>query len=224
MTVAEKVGTPDPVIETLLLADIRIDPDLQCRANGINKRTVAEYAEALRNGAVFPPVVVFKDKAGVYWLCDGFQRHAARMLAFPDAPEIAAEIREGSRKDALVFAAGANASHGLRRTNADKKRAVSMMLTAFPKWSDRRISEAVGVGNKFVGDVRRAVCPEHSSDEREGLDGKVRAATVAESTPVADALEKPLAKFRALVALVPEPDRARFADMVLAMLSTETHP
>lgn len=221
MTAALDIADAGPVM--LPLADIRIDPDLQCRANGINRRTVAEYAEGMRNGAVFPPAVVFKDKQGVHWLADGFQRHAARALAFPDGPEIAVDIREGSRKDALVFAAGANASHGLRRTNADKKRAVSMILAAFPKWSDRRISEAVGVGNKFVGDVRRVVCPEHSSDEREGLDGKVRAATPApEPAEPADALEKPLAKLRGIIALVPETERARFAELVLAMLIAPT--
>ncbi len=85
-----------------------------------------------------------------------------RGAALAGLAEVAADLREGSRKDALLYAASANASHGLRRTNADKRRAVLLVLGACSKWSDRRIAEVCGVGNKFVGDVRRQVCSEHT--------------------------------------------------------------
>lgn len=44
-------------------------------------------------------------------------------------------------------------------------------------WSDRRIAEVCGVGNRFVGTVRNELCPGHSSPEpakRIGADGKAR--------------------------------------------------
>jgi len=164
-----EIKAAEPV--TVELAKLTQDPELQCRAKGVNRATVAEYAEAMRSGAVFPPITVFRDAKGGMLLADGWHRVEAAQRA--GLLELPAEIRDGGRKEALLFSAGSNASHGLRRSNADKKRAVVLVLAACPKWSDRRIAEACGVGNKFVGDVRREVCPEHSS-EREGQDGKVR--------------------------------------------------
>jgi hypothetical protein len=201
----------------LALAEIKIDPELQCRANGVNNATVKEYAEAMTAGAVFPPCVVFKDKQGTHWLADGFHRCAA-LASISETSEITVDLREGSRKDALVFGASANASHGLRRTNADKRRAVVLLVAAFPKWSNRRIGEACGVGHQLVAHVRPEQVDESSSSEREGADGKVRRLPAASTEP-ADPLDKPLAKLRALLALVPDSERARFAELVLACLS-----
>lgn len=164
-----EIQAAEPV--TIELAKLTRDPELQCRAKGTNKATVADYAEAMREGAAFPPIVVFRDPKGPLLLADGWHRvEAAEQAGLLELP---ADIREGGRKEALLFGAGSNASHGLRRSNLDKRRAVELVLAACPRWSDRRIAEACGVGNKFVGDVRREVCPEHSS-EREGQDGKVR--------------------------------------------------
>ena len=50
--------------------------------------------------------------------------------------KISADVREGSRRDAILYAVGANASHGLKRTNRDKRNAV-MVLLKDPEWSDR---------------------------------------------------------------------------------------
>ena len=61
----------------------------------------------------FPPVIVFRE-GDDYWLADGFHRVAARRQA--GIRHIEAEIREGTKRDAVLYAAGANAHHGLRRT------------------------------------------------------------------------------------------------------------
>ena len=142
---------------TVALEALNRDPELACRAAGVSKATAAEYAEAMKAGALFPPVVVFVDSKGVHWLADGFHRCAAAELA--GFAEVAADVREGSRKDALLHAASANASHGLRRTNADKRRAVLLVLSAYPKWSDRKIAEACGVDHKTVSAARRSLEP-----------------------------------------------------------------
>ena len=42
---------------------------------------------------------------------------------------IAALVKAGTRRDAVLAAAGANAAHGLRRSAADKARAVDALLT-----------------------------------------------------------------------------------------------
>lgn len=144
-------------MSTLPIADIRRESELQCRARGINKGTVDEYAELYKIGTVLPPIVVFKDAKGVHWLADGFHRVAAAELT--GVAEIAVDVREGDRRAALLYAAGANASHGLRRTNADKRRAVLAVLAAFPKMTDRKIGEACGVDNKTVAAARRSLKP-----------------------------------------------------------------
>jgi hypothetical protein len=154
----EAVGPATIALETLTR-----DPELACRAVGVNKGTAAEYAEAMKAGAAFPPVVVFVDQKGAHWLADGFHRCAAAELA--DLTEIAADVRQGSRKDALLYAASANASHGLRRTNADKRRAVLLVLGNFPKWSDRKIGEACGVDHKTVAAARASVATEPDGGE-----------------------------------------------------------
>lgn len=148
------------IVENLRLAQIRIDGETQSRAE-INNEVVAEYAEALTEGEKFPPVIVFFDGVS-YWLADGFhRRHAHEKIG---ALDIAAEVRDGTQLAARIFSHGANKNHGLRRTNADKKKAVLGMLRDAPEWSDNRIAKHVGVHHSTVGEYRRSLA-ELASDE-----------------------------------------------------------
>ena len=114
----------------LRLKEIRTDGGTQPRAS-INREAVAEYAEAMQEGAIFPPPTVFYDGAD-YWLADGFHRVAAAQAAGFD--DVSIELRQGSRRDAVLFSVGVNSTHGLRRTNEDKRRAVMTLLND-PEWS-----------------------------------------------------------------------------------------
>lgn len=141
-------------IEQVPIAAIERDPELNPRSGGVSKSVVKEYAEAMKQGKTLPPVVVFRSaKNKGFLLADGWHRVAASELA--ERTEISAEIREGGRREALLFAVGANASHGLRRTNADKRHAVALLLAAFPKKSDRWLGECCGVDHKTVARVRQ---------------------------------------------------------------------
>lgn len=141
------------------LSEIVTDAGTQVRA-GLNEATVADYAEALADGAKFPPVIVFHDGSR-YIAADGFHRiHAALRIG---ATQIECDIRKGGKSDALKFALGCNAHHGLRRTNADKRHAVGMALKEFPKLSDRALAEICLVGHTFVADVRRAQVESNST-------------------------------------------------------------
>jgi hypothetical protein len=85
---------------------------------------------------------------------------------------ISAEIRRGSREDALWDAAGSNREHdvsGLRRTNADKRRAVRMALEARPKVSDNQIAKQVGVGNPLVARIRPSIFNNVKDAPREAI-------------------------------------------------------
>ncbi len=135
------------------IADIRIDGGTQARER-IDTATVSEYAEALRDGVEFPPVVVFFDGVDT-WLADGFHRyHAHRQNG---ATHIEANIEAGTLDDAKLYAASANSDHGLRRTNEDKRRAVRMVLDAKPDWSDSHIAKHAGVSHTLVGQIRKSI-------------------------------------------------------------------
>lgn len=142
---------------------IRIDGGTQPRA-ALNEATVAEYAEALRDGATLPPIAVFHDGSH-YWLADGFHRYHAHLRN--GAASIAADVRHGDRRAAVLFSVGANGAHGLRRTNEDKRRAVSTLLNddEWSAWSDRKIAEQCAVSAPLVGDIRRSICKPFTDSE-----------------------------------------------------------
>jgi len=144
-----------PKVEPTMVAlsAIKREKALICRARGLNAATVKEYAAAMTAGAEFPPVVVFRDGKGVHWLGDGHHRTEAAKAA--GRTEILADVREGGRKEALLHAARANGEHGLRRTTADKQRAVELVLAACPKMTDRQVGEACGVDHKTVAAAKR---------------------------------------------------------------------
>ena len=104
------------------IKSIRLDGDTQSR-DSVNQVIVNEYADDMREGAVFPPVIVFDDGNDM-WLSEGFHRlYAARQTG---QTEIEADVRKGTKRDAQRNSMQSNATHGARRTNADKRRAVAM--------------------------------------------------------------------------------------------------
>ncbi|MGB2787901.1 MAG: hypothetical protein WBC13_01070, partial [Dokdonella sp.] len=177
-------GPPAPAL--VALAAIVNDGGTQMRA-GMNADTVREYEDALTEAEAwpFPPVVVFHDGAR-YWLADGFHRlnAAHRSGKFQEIP---AEIKAGTRRDAVLYAAGANASHGLRRTNDDKNRAVKALLEdeEWAKWSDREIARRCAVDNSFVSRLRAKLTVDHpQSDIRSGADGRtINTANIGANRP-----------------------------------------
>jgi hypothetical protein len=147
----------DQPANTLNMALIRLDGGTQPRAE-IADYLVADYAGELERGVIFPPVVVFYDGAD-YWLADGFHRfHAAKKAGYYKIP---ADIRQGTRRDAVLYSAGANATHGKRRNNSDKRRAVETLLRdeEWGKWSDREIARRCAVSPTFAGEIRAAIRP-----------------------------------------------------------------
>lgn len=145
-------------MKTLNIKIIRIDGGTQSRER-IDEAVVAEYAAAIADGAQFPPVKVFFDGTDTY-LADGFHRYFAHLKA--NKASIAAEIVNGTLRDAILYSCGANSMHGLRRTNEDKRKAVMLMLEDFEwsEWSDREIARQCGVSHVFVAGLRKGSQPE----------------------------------------------------------------
>lgn len=140
-------------VRQILLRHIRVDGGTQARAK-MDDEAITEYAEAMGAGASFPPIVVFEDKENLLWLGDGFHRVAGAELA--GKKNIKAEIKPGGLREARLYAIGANLTHGLRRSNADKRLAVSMLLDdpEWGVWSNREIARVAGVDHQFVNNMR----------------------------------------------------------------------
>lgn len=168
----------------IVLSAIRTDGGTQIRVE-LDKDVFLEYGQRMASGEQFPPIDVFFD-GKVFWLADGFHRfYGSRESRQHTIPAI---VHDGTVRDAILFACKANTSHGLRRSNADKRHAVLTLLEdrKWRKWSDRKIAEACAVTHPFVADVRREWWAKQkpdgrqletvtsSADERIGRDGKRR--------------------------------------------------
>lgn len=162
------------VVKTVPLDKIRIDSDVQARVE-IDYDVVQQYRQEMSAGVKFPEPVVFFDGEW-YWVGDGIHRR----LAHEGDAVMPVEVREGTIHDARWYAAGANKAHGLRRTNADKRRAVEIALKERPDLSDRAIAEHVGVHPDTVGERRRQLVESgdvSDSDTRTDTLGRQQPAT-----------------------------------------------
>ena len=146
-------------IETIEIKDLDRN-GLQTRV-ALDENTVDDYAEAMRNRAKFPPVKVFCDGEKFY-LADGFHRVAACLKA--GVKRVKADVDAGSYVDALKYALHANADHGLRRTNADKRHCLEMA------WEKRRelfgandptadwLADVCGVSRNTANNYYQQIC------------------------------------------------------------------
>lgn len=157
-----------------LIANINAKLDMQSREK-LDLAVVAEYKEAMESGSLFPPVLIYVDETGQAWLADGFHRlHAAKQLG---RHYINAEVRQGSQIEAQWYSFGANKEHGLRRSQADKEKAVKAALL-HPNgatMSDGAIAQHVGVSAPTVAKYRRELIADSKiseSAQRVGADGR----------------------------------------------------
>lgn len=139
----------------LKIAKIELDSELQSRAE-MNEEVVQEYMHIILGGTQMPPITVFHD-GKKYHLADGWHRFSGHKAA--GFTEIEATIIEGSRRDAILYSVGANDDHGLRRSNEDKRRSVSILLDDFEwsEWSDSDIARACKVSSVFVNKYRKII-------------------------------------------------------------------
>jgi ParB-like chromosome segregation protein Spo0J len=163
-----------PVEREVLIASIRLDGDTQARVN-IDADMVDEYAEAMKNGSVFPKIRLIRDTnlRDTYWLIDGFHRVLASRKA--KRRKILADVSEGSRDEAQWDALGANKNHGLRRSNEDKAKAARAALRARPHMTDSALATHVGLSSPTIAKYRAEMEDAGTltlSPNREGADGR----------------------------------------------------
>jgi hypothetical protein len=133
---------------------LRCDTDVQPRL-ALSDAHIREYATLLQEGHQLGTIVVFQDGSD-YYLADGFHRvAAAKSIGLEELP---AEIRVGTKRNAMLYACGAN-KHGKPLSNTDKQRVVLHLLedAEWGQWSDREIARHCGVGHAFVSRLRRSL-------------------------------------------------------------------
>src|SRR5438093_4320377 len=130
----------------------------------LSETVIREYAEAFAQGDEFPPIEVYYDETA-YWLADGFHRVQAAKRAGRDA--IATSVHQGGQRDALLHALSANESHGHRRTDADRRHAVELMLAdpAWGEWNNSAIARQCRVSEFLVRTVRQERAPTPETQE-----------------------------------------------------------
>jgi hypothetical protein len=132
---------------------IRIDGGTQSR-DQLNEDVVKEYADCMKDGAIFPPITVFYDGSD-YWLADGFHRYFANKSLGNVALDC--DVKEGTCRDAILYSFGANGKNGLPPTAKEKRNIVIKMLQdeEWGKWSNKHIATIVHVSSMTVGRVRK---------------------------------------------------------------------
>lgn len=151
-------------MQMLSIDAITLDERCQPRA-AMSLELIGDYARAMADGAEFPPLTVFRD-GGTYYLADGFHRIAAAQDA--GQKHVVCDVRPGTIRDAILHAVGANATHGQRRTNLDKRRAVETLLNdpEWQGWTDNKIATTCSVSNHFVDSLRQSLGKLQVSDVR----------------------------------------------------------
>ncbi len=214
-------------IEKRKLSRLRLLDQLQSRAR-IDMEAVAEYSAWLRDNPKkeMAAIVVFDDL-----VADGFHRKLAydsagrtwiRALSFP-----------GGARAALLYSCGANAEHGVRRTNADKLLVVRRLLDdkEWRPWSDRRLAGLAHVSQTFVSAVR-ASDSRFQMDARRVQRGDVEYIQKVRLKPVSKSLDPSIKRVLAAIVLIAkqtpnkfdagltEPQRTRLHDGTLLKART----
>ena len=148
------------------LNQLTIDGGTQSRVK-IIQEAVDEYAESLKNGARFPPVLAYYD--GIkYYLTDGFHRFFAHQKA--GIKDIDVQIVNGTLRDAILRSFSVNSENGRHRSNEDKRNAVQAMLDDFEWqfWNNTEIAKACRVSETLVVSMRNGVKPDVVKVRRNG--------------------------------------------------------
>ena len=132
-----------------------------------------ELADVRRAGVQLPAVDVFQTQRPRGYLADGYHRARAEELAFGPRAQVLANIHPGGLREAILFAAGANARHGLRPRPEDVRKAVATLLTdpEWGQWSGREIARRVGCGRDLVDRLKDQLAELSGAIGQIGLDG-----------------------------------------------------
>lgn len=148
----------------LKLDSIRLDGGTQVRSS-LDTNKLADYAEAMVAGDVFPLMVVFHDGSS-YWLSCGFHRY--HTFARIGRTEVEVDLKKGTVEDAQLYAFGANARNGIPLSPEDTRRTVIRMLehSLTKNWSSADIARHVKTSAMTVGRIRAEFEKQNPSEDK----------------------------------------------------------
>lgn len=148
----------DKETKDIKLDRIRIDGGTQFRELDMDHVAELRRAEEIQPG-VLPKVIVYFDGKD-HWLADGFHRYHVYLEL--DRKTISSEVREGTKRHAVLHACGSNARHGKPRTNTEKRGVVEFMLKD-KEWglkSVNWIAQQCVVSHALVTEVQKEIAAE----------------------------------------------------------------
>lgn len=130
-----------PNVRMVPTRDLIVDDRFQCRA-GLDPATLGNYRRMFAEGRMPPNLVAFERPEGLV-LVDGLHRHwAAQQEKVPTLP---VEVRTGTEEDLFLYAAAANADHGVPRDDETVKNAIRMILenvAGARQWGAEKVADA----------------------------------------------------------------------------------
>lgn len=167
------------------LDDIEIYAGTQAR-QGIDQDTVDKYAERMIEGDQFPPIVLFNDGSG-YYIGDGHHRVLGSIKN--EFVDIEAEVKIGTKNDALWYAMGANRINGKSMTRGDLRHAVTLALKTWPDKTQQAIADQVGCSQWLVSKTREDIIGNNNislPETRTDTMGRTRPTTYKKQEPQAE--------------------------------------
>ncbi len=146
----------DHKTERLWVGSIKVDPDIDVRMT-TNPSAVKRYAEVAPN---LPPVTVFRLPDGTLLLAGGFHRFEAYRQRVDEDSEpkaasefghIPATVIDGTRAEAIAFAATDNARHGLPLSQDERDAAIVRLKNI--GWAQVDIATAFGLSEARVSHI-----------------------------------------------------------------------
>jgi len=202
-------GAPSSrVVKIVPLKLIEREKRFQVRIGSLDAKTIFEYEQIIHTVGHMDPLVIFR-RGEKYTLASGWHRFAAyENCGKPTAP---CEIRDGDDSEVLACAIRSNAKHGLRMTQADKRRAGDLAVTdpVLGQLSDAKIAHMLGVSTSFINICRRGIKPEAKAPREKKKPDPPPAAPVPSKQEI-ESPAPPAARARERQNADPRPTKATF--------------
>lgn len=143
------------MIVKIRIHDIVIPQGLLPRIFGVNEEKVQEYAEAIEQGAEFPPIKVWKKTEQLYQVIDGVHRLTAyRKLGKEYIEAELVDVKDDV--DFMVKAIAENSKHGLPLSRDDKRESARRLY--IKGMNEEDIAKIFGVSirtvYRWIGDIK----------------------------------------------------------------------
>lgn len=171
-------------MSNMKLEDLKVEVNEEISLRKPNAAKIAEYAERMQAGAVFPPVIVgqwpHSQKYGSSGIVDGIHRLGAAEVANLESLDV--EFKKfPTLEEALSFMYEANMAHGLPVTEGQRNARIKLLKKIDPKLTLERLAKQFNLSKSSVDRIL-------TGDQGEGKSGPKGGANASK----AHADQKPL--------------------------------